>query len=229
MTPTAAQPTSETPPVRAIIVEDDAALRAHLAKALGADPGMSVIGEAGAIDAALPLTRMQPDIALLDLGLPDGSGIRVIEALRAAAPACKVLVVTVFEDRASVLATLKAGADGYILKDNAPAEILAAVRATIAGETPISARAAGHLLSLIRQDPPRKDAEAPPALSPRELELLELLARGASRKEAARQMALSPFTVAEYVQNIYRKLSVRSRSEAVYEALQARLITLDRD
>lgn len=220
---------TDPPPARAIIIEDDAALRAHLGKALRSAPDMEVVGEAGDIAAALPLTEAAPDIALLDLGLPDGNGIAVIEALRAAAPACKVLVVTVFEDRASVLATLKAGADGYILKDNAPAEILAAVRATIAGETPISARAAGHLLSLIRQDPPRKDADAHPALSPRELELLEHLARGASRKEAARQMALSPFTVAEYVQNIYRKLSVRSRSEAIYEALQSRLITLDRN
>jgi DNA-binding NarL/FixJ family response regulator len=216
--------------VRVVIIDDDLVLRAHLARAVDAAADISIVGQAGTIADALPFVDVAPDIALLDLGLPDGSGIKVIEALRARAPACKVLVVTVFEDRSSVLATLKAGADGYILKDTPSNEIVAAIRSTLAGETPISARAAGHLLSFVRGDAPKRaDGAATPALSPRELELLELLARGLSRKEAARQMTLSPFTVAEYVQNIYRKLSVRSRSEAVYEAVQARLISLDRE
>jgi DNA-binding NarL/FixJ family response regulator len=150
----------------------------------------------------------------------------VIERIRRTSPGCRVLVITVFEDRESVFHTLRAGADGYILKDTRPEALVAHVRATLAGETPISARAAGHLLSLVREEEPPAEAAAQPSLSPRERTLLELLARGMSRKEAARVMAISPFTVAEYVQSIYRKLSVRSRGEAVYEALQTGLIKL---
>jgi DNA-binding NarL/FixJ family response regulator len=97
----------------------------------------------------------------------------------------------------------------------------------MAGETPISARAASHLLSIVRENEPIASDGKGPTLTPREKELLEFLARGLSRKEAARKMLISPFTVAEYVQNIYRKLSVNSRGEAVYEAIQSRLIRLD--
>jgi len=216
------------PPARLVVIDDDVVLRTHLANHLRETAGISVVGEGGSVAEALNLLGAPPDLVLLDLGLPDGNGIAVIDALRKSVPGCKVLVLTVFEDRASVLATLRAGADGYILKDTPPAATVAAVRATLAGETPISARAAGHLLSLVRDDTPPKEADANrPTLSARERELLEHLARGLSRKEAARRMELSPFTVGEYVQNIYRKLSVRSRGEAVYEAIQARLIKID--
>lgn len=214
---------------RVIIVEDDARLRAYAKSALATAPDIAVVGDAGTLADGLSLVDLMPDLALLDLGLPDGSGITVIEAIRAKVPACRVLVFTVFEDRASVLGTLKAGADGYILKDTSADMVLAHVRATLAGETPISARAASHLLSLVRDEPVAETAEPDaPHLSPRERELLEYLARGLSRKEAARVMNLSPYTVAEYVQGIYRKLQVKSRGEAVFEAIQTKLIRIDR-
>jgi len=223
-------PAAPGDPARVIIVEDDERLRAYAKGALAAAADVAVVGDAGTLAEGLALVDLMPDLALLDLGLPDGSGISVIEAIRARVPACKVLVFTVFEDRASVLGTLKAGADGYILKDTSADMVLGHVRATLAGETPISARAAGHLLSLVR-DEPVAEAAGPdaPHLSPRERELLEYLARGLSRKEAARIMNLSPYTVAEYVQGIYRKLHVRSRGEAVFEAIQAKLIRIDRE
>ena len=208
---------------RVIVIEDDERLRNYAIGALACAAEIEVVGDAGNLAAGLPLVDLMPNLALLDLGLPDGSGISVIEAIRAKVPGCRVLVFTVFEDRASVLNTLKAGADGYILKDTTADMVLAHVRATLAGETPISARAASHLLSLVRNEP------VVPHLSPRERELLEYLARGLSRKEAARIMGLSPYTVAEYVQGIYRKLQVKSRGEAVFEAIQAKLIRIDRD
>ncbi len=218
---------------RVIVVEDDARLRRYAIGAFAGVNEIEVVGEAGTLAEGLPLVGLMPDLLLLDLGLPDGSGIDMIEAVRAGAPACRILVFTVFEDRASVLGTLKAGADGYILKDTTAEMILGHVRAMLAGETPISARAASHLLSMVRDEPePERAAAAAapdaPRLSPRERELLEYLARGISRKEAARIMNLSPHTVAEYVQAIYRKLQVSSRGEAVFEAVQARLIRLDR-
>lgn len=213
---------------RILVVEDDARLRAHVLGAFRAADDLEAIGEAGSVAEALPLLAQRPDLILLDLGLPDGSGVRVIEAVRECWPHCRVLVLTVFDDRASVLGTLRAGADGYVLKDSTAPEVLAHVRSTLAGETPISARAASHLLSIVRDDPVQPDPAGAARLSPRERELLELLARGMSRKEAARAMGISPNTVAEYVQGIYKKLQVRSRGRAVFEALQARLIDVDR-
>lgn len=214
---------------RVIIVEDDERLRNYAVSALAPADEIEIVGDAANLADGLPLVDLTPDLALLDLGLPDGSGIRLIEAIRAKAPQCRILVFTVFEDKASVLNTLRAGADGYILKDTTAEMVLAHVRATLAGETPISARAASHLLSIVRDEPVVEAPAAPdaPHLSPRERELLEYLARGLSRKEAARVMELSPYTVAEYMQSIYRKLQVRSRGEAVFEAIQTRLIRLD--
>lgn len=214
---------------RVIIVEDDERLRSYAMAALAPAAEIAIVGDAATLAEGLLLVEQAPDLALLDLGLPDGSGIALIEAIRAKAPACRILVFTVFEDKASVLNTLKAGADGYILKDTTAEMVLAHVRATLAGETPISARAASHLLSIVRDEPVVEAPAAPdaPHLSPRERELLEYLARGLSRKEAARVMDLSPYTVAEYMQSIYRKLQVRSRGEAVFEAIQTRLIRLD--
>ncbi|MCW3834701.1 response regulator [Sphingomonas canadensis] len=214
---------------RIIVVEDDERLRSHAIAALSPAAEIEIVGDAATLAGGLALVDLQPDLALLDLGLPDGSGISLIEAIRAKAAHCRILVFTVFEDKASVLNTLKAGADGYILKDTTAEMVLAHVRATLAGETPISARAASHLLSLVRNEPVAEEPVAPdaPHLSPRERELLEYLARGLSRKEAARVMELSPYTVAEYMQSIYRKLQVRSRAEAVFEAIQTRLIRLD--
>lgn len=214
-----------------IVIEDDERLRRYAIGALEQAAELTVLGEAGNLADGLALVDLLPDLVLLDLGLPDGSGLEIIERMHAARPDCRVLVFTVFEDRASVLGTLKAGADGYILKDTSAEQILAHVRATLAGETPISARAASHLLTLVRSDPPVSEAAQvqAPQLSPRERELLEYLARGLSRKEAARVMNLSPHTVAEYVQGIYRKLQVKSRGEAVFEAIQQKILKIDND
>ncbi len=206
--------TAAPSPVRVIVIEDDQRLREYAIGALVGASEIAVVGEAATLAEGLELVDLQPDMVLLDLGLPDGSGIAVIEAVRARVPLCRILVFTVFEDRASVLGTLKAGADGYILKDTTAEMVLGHVRAVMAGETPISARAAGHLLTLVRDDPPPaspEQAKSVPHLSPRERELLEYLARGLARKEVARLMELSPYTVAEYMQGIYRKLQVRSR------------------
>ncbi len=219
---------------RVLIVEDNLVFRHHLAESLQAVADIEVIGAVGRVAQAIAYAAQRPDLVLLDLGLPDGSGLEVITAMRAASATCKILVITVFEDRTTVLKTLKAGADGYVLKDMAPDHLINYVRSTLAGVTPISARATRHLLKLVEDDDPTpqdRPGETPPEsqhspLRPREKELLEHIAKGLSQKEAARHMAISPHTVAEYIQNIYRKLSVRSRGEAVFEALQHNLIDM---
>lgn len=210
----------------AIVVDDDVILRRRLSGILSDAGDFEVLGEAGSVADALRLTARAPQLALVDLGLPDGHGIEVIASLRERSPTSKALVISVFEDRASVLSAFRAGADGYLLKDTPDEQVLAHVRETLAGETPISARAAGHLLSFLRAEQRHPPATEAPSLSPREKELLQHLARGLARKEVAREMGISHFTVGEYLQSIYRKLSVNSRGEAVYQALQARLIDL---
>lgn len=210
----------------AIVLDDDVVLRNRLSAILSEAGDFVVLGEAGTVAEGLDLVAQTPQLALVDLGLPDGHGIEVIAALRAHAPGARALVISVFEDRASVLGAFRAGADGYLLKDTPDDQVLAHVRETLAGETPISARAAGHLLSFVRAEQRQQPAADAPALSPREKELLQHLARGLARKEVAREMGISPFTVGEYLQSIYRKLSVNSRGEAVYEALRARLIDI---
>lgn len=210
----------------AIVVDDDVILRRRLSSILSTDGDFEVLGEAGSVAEGLSLVGRAPQLALVDLGLPDGHGIEVIAALRLHVPEAKALVISVFEDRASVLGAFRAGADGYLLKDTPDDQVLAHVRETMAGETPISARAAGHLLSFVRAEQRQQPAANAPSLSPREKELLQHLARGLARKEVAREMGISHFTVGEYLQSIYRKLSVNSRGEAVYEALRARLIDL---
>jgi DNA-binding NarL/FixJ family response regulator len=224
---------------RIAVVEDDPVLRAYLETVITGADGLELVGSGASVVEGLALARREPDLLLLDLGLPDGSGLEVIAAVRTHQPACKVLVITVFEDRASVVKTLQAGADGYVLKDMEPGAIAGHIDATLRGETPISSRAARHLLSIVRdgeaapsvtgaRPEPGPASRPAPSLTPRERELLELIARGMNRKECARAMGLSPFTVAEYTQGIFRKLQVSSRGEAVYEAVQARLIDLDR-
>lgn len=217
----------ETRPWTAIVVDDDDVLRQRLSTILSAAGDIEVLGEASSVAAAMPLTAQAPTLALVDLGLPDGHGTEVISELRKRSPTSKALVISVFEDRASVVGAFRAGADGYLLKDTADDQVLAHVREMLAGETPISARAAGHLLSFVRAEQKNLPAPESPTLSPREKELLEHLARGLARKEAAREMGISHYTVGEYLQSIYRKLSVNSRGEAVYQALQARIINLE--
>ena len=135
---------------------------------------------------------------------------------------CMLLIVTSFGDRETVVSAITAGADGYLLKDSAPVELLDGIRATLDGGAPISAAAAVYLLERLRKESPlvEQAVAEEDGLSEREVELLNLFARGLSYKEAAALMGISPLTVGNYVKTIYSKLAVHSRSEAVYEALK---------
>lgn len=218
---------SSEQPSRILIVEDDQVFTRYILESLSEARDLDVVATASTAADGLEALSLKPDLLLLDLGLPDGSALPIIEALRAQTPTAKVLVITVFEDRTSVLKTLRAGADGYLLKDTGPDQLIESVRATLGGETPVSPRAAGHLLGLLRDETqPPVSSQSP--LSTREQQLLQLIAQGLSRKEAARVMNISPHTVAEYIQGIYRKLSVRSRGEAVREGIHSGLISSHR-
>lgn len=214
------------PDVRVALLEDDPAIRAHLEQSIASKPGLVLVASAARAADAGALVAARPDVALVDLGLPDGSGVDVIARLNKETSA-KVIVITIFRDRDSVLGALAAGADGYLLKDSTPEQMFAAVEAALGGGAPISPDAARHLLAQLdaqRRDK-RERVDQAPILSAREVELLNLFARGLSYREAARVLEISPHTVGDHVKSVYRKLNVNSRSEAVFEATQAGLIT----
>jgi DNA-binding NarL/FixJ family response regulator len=213
------------------LLEDDPRLRGRLVQLIGDVGGFSVAGQAGSVTSglqALTLMAQAPDLCLIDLGMPDGSGLDVLRAIKAQWDA-KVLIFSVFGDQNSVISALEAGADGFVLKDAKDNELIDAMNAALDGGAPISAAAAAHLLHRLRAPQPaqaqhlQKPIETY-GLTPREIETLELLARGFPQREAARILQLSHHTVAAHVKSIYAKMAVNSRSEAVFEAVQSGLI-----
>jgi DNA-binding NarL/FixJ family response regulator len=212
--------TRETPEaVIVAIVEDDQMVRESLAEQIAATDGLELVGAAGSISDAAALIAKKPDIFLLDLGLPDGDGASLIAHIKAACDA-KIVVLTSFGDRTTVIKTIEAGADGYLLKDSSAADIMDAIESAISGGAPISAAAAVHLLERLRAQIDNPQSDERPTLSAREAQLLQLFAKGYSYKETARLLSISPLTVGNHVRSIYRKLDVHTRSEAVYEALR---------
>jgi DNA-binding NarL/FixJ family response regulator len=216
------------------ILEDDPRLRARLVSLLEKTGGFRVGAQVGNVSdglSALGQLVTMPDICLIDLGMPDGSGLDVVRAIKAKSDA-KVLIFTVFGDQNSVISALEAGADGFVLKDSRDSELIDALHATLQGGSPISAAAAAHLLRRLRTPAPaavEANTTSPPTeygLTPRELETLELLARGFPQREAASVMKVSPHTIGAHVKSIYAKMAVNSRSEAVFEAVQSGLIDL---
>jgi DNA-binding NarL/FixJ family response regulator len=245
-TPSQAEACTPSPgsaaPWRIFIVEDDAIVRASLIERLGHEADMQVVGEASSLGAALDAlgdAASLGDVVLVDLGLPDGSGLELIEALRRRGGDDKVLVFTVFGDRKTISDALAVGADGFILKDSGPADLASAIRAAREGGVPISPKAAAQLLRAFREAAPPPPvpaaaaaaAEAAPAndygLTTRERETLETLARGFTQREAAEILGVSPHTIVSHVKAIYQKMAVNSRSEAVYEAIHAGLIKVE--
>lgn len=209
---------------RVAIVEDDPTVREHFIEIVSDQDGLDLAGVASSLGKARELLSQdqKPDLVLLDIGLPDGSGLEFIPELRRLCEA-KILIVTSFGDRETVVEAIGAGADGYLLKDSSVAQILDGIEATLEGGAPVSAAAAVYLLDRLRREPTveveqvaREDA----GLTPREVELLELFAKGESYKDAARSLGISPLTVGNHVKSIYRKLAVHSRGEAVYEAMK---------
>ena len=212
---------SREPTKRIAIVDDDPIVREHLIEIISTAADLDLAGVAPTVARARELLALGPDLFLVDIGLPDGSGLDFVPEIKAGCEA-KALVLTSFGDRETVVSAIRAGADGYLLKDSDPAIVLDGIRVTLGGGAPISAAAAVYLLERLRHS----DALVEPAvqedngLTPREVELLQLFARGGSYKESARLLGISPLTVGNHVKSIYRKLAVHSRGEAVYEAVK---------
>jgi DNA-binding NarL/FixJ family response regulator len=165
-------------------------------------------------------------VLLIDLALPDGNGVELIREARAKLPSIKIIVVSIFGDARSVVRAIEAGADGYLLKGAGEQQAEDAIRSVLGGGAPISPAVASHILARMRERGSSTRAELDAPLTEKETAVLIDLAKGFRYKEVARLHGISPHTVADHVKSIYRKLAVNSRSEAVFEAVQAGLIKL---
>lgn len=214
-------------PARAIgLVEDDDHLRIYLEGVIAGAEGLEMAFSAASLaEARSALARAPCALCLVDLRLPDGDGLSLLPLLAAAGS--KALVLTVLGDPVSVLSALRAGADGYLLKETRPEQLCGSILQALAGETPLSPQAATHLLATwkLASGTLTRAAEGE-GLTAREVEVLKLFSRGLSYREAADILRISPHTIGDHVKCIYRKLAVHSRSEAIFEARQMGLISL---
>ncbi|HEY3359504.1 MAG TPA: response regulator transcription factor [Polyangia bacterium] len=215
-------------PIRLLIVEDQPQILRHQLKLLQAFPDLVLCGSARDGDEALRvLAGAAPDVVLLDLGLPGLSGIEITREIRARRPRTEILIFTVFDDEAKVLEAIRAGASGYLLKGTPADRIVEAIREVWAGGSVIQPQLARRLLRRFQPPSPPGAAAADPAartLSPREREILKLIARGLSNSDVATALSVSRATVRTHLEHIYAKLEVSNRTEAVTEGIRQGLI-----
>jgi DNA-binding NarL/FixJ family response regulator len=221
-------------PIGVLIVEDDAVTRKSLCLAIESDPGLKLLEAFDSVKPALDwLETGSPDVLMTDLGLPDGSGIDVIHACARRHPDTDIMVVTMMSDEANVLACIEAGASGYVLKDAGKMDIARAVLDLRAGGSPMSPAIARMVLAKVR-DGKKPEATNPAqngdatTLTKREAAILDLIAQGESYGDVAKTLSVSVGTVQTHIKNIYGKLAVHSRGEAVYEAHRRGLLQLGR-
>ena len=201
--------------IRVAVVEDDARFRTAFAVAIESADDLVLQAQAATLGEGMALLGgPAPDVLLVDLGLPDGSGVNLIREARVAWPACDILVSSVFGDESHVLLSIEAGAVGYLLKDSEPGRIVEQIRSVRAGGSPVSPLIARQVLARLR--PPAASAET--MLSARETEVLNYITKGFSYDDIVRLLQVSRPTVMTYVRRIYAKLQVNSKTEAVYEA-----------
>lgn len=210
--------------VRILIADDHPLIRKGLRTLLGGEPGFEVVGEAADGPAVVGLaTELQPDVVLMDLQMPGGSGIAATREIIATSPQIRVLVVTLFEDDESVFTALRAGARGYVLKDADDEELVRAIQAVARGEAIFSPTVATRVLAYFAAPRLSVPSQAFPTLTDREREVLHLIARGAPNAAIARELSLSPKTIGNYVSNVFGKLQVADRAEAIVRARDAGL------
>jgi DNA-binding NarL/FixJ family response regulator len=223
-----ASPVSASP-WRVVLLEDDTQTRSYFEGCITSQPQLELAASFDTLaDARAWLEQHVADVLLTDLSLPDGNGLALIRQLARQQPACEILVVSVFGDEDSVLACIEAGAVGYIHKDSRPVDVAQVIIDVKHGASPISPMIARKLFDRLRRI--SASEAAPPAahdevvLTPRESEVLELISRGYGYSEIARLKAVSVHTVQSHIKNLYAKLAVHSRSEAVFEASRMGLL-----
>lgn len=213
-------------PLSVLIIEDEPNTLQRLIAIANSHPNLDVIGSGMTVlDGMQLLTTKAPDLLLTDLGLPDGSGIELIKFITEQKLPTTAMVITVFGDEKHVINAVKAGASGYILKDDNPGDIVSAIDQIMKGGAPISPSIAKYLLKYFQSAAISmpKEPEKPP-LTDTEQVILQLVSKGYTAREIAEMNRSSYYTVTTHVRNIYKKLSINSRAEAVMEAIRLGLV-----
>jgi len=214
--------------IRILLADDHAVLRAGLRVLIDAQPDMEVVGEASSgAEVASRCLALGPDLVLMDLSMPGGGGIAATLDVRRECPQARVLVLTMHDDPAYLRSVLAAGASGYVLKQAADTELLAAIRTTARGETYLAPSLAGSVVQELLGRRSRKGQSETPALSEREQEVLRLVAQGHTNQEVANHLCLSVKTVETYRARLMDKLGLKSRADLVRYALSIGLLTSD--
>jgi DNA-binding NarL/FixJ family response regulator len=207
-----------TPTLRVVVADDHPIVRAGIAGLLQAADGIEVVGQAGdGVGAVAAAEHHRPDVVLLDLQMPRMDGVEATRRILAAVPGVRVLVLTTYESDDSILRAIEAGASGYLLKAAPEEEILAGVRSVAAGGVALAPRIAALLVA-------RVQAPAAPTLSPREGEVLRLVAEGLSNPAIAKRLFVSEATVKTHLLHVFEKLEVSDRTRAVTRAMELGLL-----
>ncbi|WP_432506049.1 response regulator [Kineococcus arenarius] len=225
-------PQAGTDAIRVVVVDDHSLFRRGLQMVLSTEDDIDVVGEA--CDGAEAVGRVEellPDVVLMDVWMPRRSGIDACAEIKAVAPSTRILMLTSSEEEDDLFAAVRAGANGYLLKDVPAEEVADAIRAVVTGQSLITPRMAGLLLgefaAMRRRDEERSlGVVGTPRLSPRELDVLRLLARGMANREIAGHLGISENTVKNHVRNLLEKLQLHSRMEAVVYAVREKIVEL---
>jgi len=208
--------------IRLLIVDDHPVVREGLAGMLAGQPDFDVVGEAkDGADAVKQEGQLRPDVILMDLRMPNMDGVGAIKAIREKRPFANILVLTTYDSDADIVRAIEAGATGYLLKDTPREELFRAVRSAARGESVLAPAVAARLMTRMR-------APASDSLSAREIEVLQLVAKGASNKEIGKSLHISTATVKTHLIHIYGKLEVSDRTAAVTVALEQGILHLNR-
>jgi DNA-binding NarL/FixJ family response regulator len=216
-----------SPPVRVLLVDDDDLMRAGLKAVLSSDSRVEVVGEAGSGREAVERVRaLRPDLVLMDVRMPDLDGIAATREIIAAWPEVKVVILTTFEQDDYIFGALNAGASGFLLKRSGPEELLAAIQTVAAGDSLLSPSVTRTVIDRMARQPTPEigPSRLLDSLTPREHEVLVLLARGLSNSEIAAELVIEESTVKTHVKRILMKLRLRDRIQAVVFAYESGLV-----
>ena len=228
------QPSNESgasgDPIRVLVADDHVLFRRGLELVLGQESDITIVGEAGdGVEAIRRTEELLPDVVLMDVRMPRTSGIEACLAIKELAPSTKIIMLTISDEEGDLYEAVRAGANGYLIKDVPGEEIVSGLRAVYAGQSLISPSMASKLLSefalMIKKQDERPTALVP-RLTERELEVLKLVARGMANKDIARELFISENTVKNHVRNILEKLQLHSRMEAAMYAFREKILDL---
>jgi DNA-binding NarL/FixJ family response regulator len=217
-------------PIRVLVVDDHALFRRGLEMVLEQEPDIEVVGEAGDGGQAVQKSiETAPDIVLMDVRMPKGSGIEACRLIKEAVPSAKIIMLTISDEEVDLYEAIKAGATGYLLKEISIEEVASAIRAVQNGQSLISPSMASKLLTefaIMVKRGDEKEQVPTPRLTDREMEVLRLVARGLNNRDIAKELFISENTVKNHVRNILEKLQLHSRMEAVVYAVREKLLEI---